>query len=122
MPGTRVRPLAGSSINLVPGIHAFFSLSKTWMAGTGPAMTARGKIDDRQRLRPAHGALQSLAEREPLRRRRPALGGGAAAGARRLLRLDPQNAEPSALGRPHLDEPLHRRAAAAGRHSGIGFA
>jgi hypothetical protein len=24
---------------LVPGIHVFLSQSKTWMAGTGPAMT-----------------------------------------------------------------------------------
>jgi len=24
---------------LVPGIHGFFPFSKTWMAGSGPAMT-----------------------------------------------------------------------------------
>jgi hypothetical protein len=32
MPGTRVRPSAGPSVNLVPGIHAFL-FAKTWMAG-----------------------------------------------------------------------------------------
>jgi len=26
---------------LVPGIHAFLALSKSWMAGTSPAMTER---------------------------------------------------------------------------------
>ena len=36
--------------------------------------------------------------------------------ARRFLRLDPQDAEPSVVGRPHLDGPLHRSAEARGRH------
>src|SRR5436853_843003 len=39
MPGTRVRPPAGPSTSLVPGIHAFGEASKAWMAGTSPAMT-----------------------------------------------------------------------------------
>ena len=29
---------------LVPGIHAFLSGGKTWMAGTGPAMTLEGMV------------------------------------------------------------------------------
>ena len=52
------------------------------------------------RLCAAHGALQSLAEREPLRRRRRLVGRRAPARARRVLRLDPQDAEPPAVGRP----------------------
>src|SRR6266851_2027386 len=39
MPGTRVRPPAGPSVNLVPGIHVFRAATKTWLAGTSPAMT-----------------------------------------------------------------------------------
>ncbi len=40
MPGTRVRPLAGPSTSLVPGIHVFLCfVGKTWMAGSSPAMT-----------------------------------------------------------------------------------
>jgi hypothetical protein len=29
---------------LVPGIHAFLAESKTWMAGTSPAMTSRVSV------------------------------------------------------------------------------
>jgi hypothetical protein len=29
---------------LVPGIHAFLFVIKTWMAGTSPAMTAAGAL------------------------------------------------------------------------------
>ena len=39
MPRTRVRPPAGPSTGLVPGIHVLGLASKTWMAGTSPAMT-----------------------------------------------------------------------------------
>src|SRR5205085_9628928 len=62
------------------------------------------------------------AEPESLRRRRYARRRGAAARARRVLRLDPQDAEPPALGRPDLDEPFFRRAQAEGQHSGVGVA
>jgi hypothetical protein len=32
---------------LVPGIHVFLSESKTWMAGTSPAMTELGELPHR---------------------------------------------------------------------------
>ena len=39
-PGIAVRRTASLSLAYVPGIHVSFSVSKTWMAGTSPAMTA----------------------------------------------------------------------------------
>jgi hypothetical protein len=41
MAGTLVRPPAGPSVNLVPGIHDFLA-TKTWIAGTSLAMTPEG--------------------------------------------------------------------------------
>src|ERR1043165_6007879 len=82
-----------------------------------------GQAHDRSRLCAAHGALQSLAEPESVRGRGSIERWGAPARARRVLRLDPQDAEPSALGRSDLDEPVLRRGAeAAGRHPGVGLA
>src|SRR4029453_6782742 len=77
--------------------------------------------DDRCRLRTAHGALQSLAEREPLRRRRWPHRRGAPSRAWRLLRLYSQDDVPSSVGRPNLDEPFSRHAA-AGADGGSGRA
>ena len=48
MPGTRVRPSAGPSTSLVPGIHDLLTSPykrKTWMAGTSPAMTSATQIN-----------------------------------------------------------------------------
>src|SRR5215470_9441297 len=58
MPGTRVRPEAGPSTCLAPGIHALFPGKNTWVAGTQAcestpsferqcrAMTTRGFRDE----------------------------------------------------------------------------
>ena len=43
MPGTRVRPPAGPSVTLVPGIHVFLyfrEASRSWMAGDKPGRDA----------------------------------------------------------------------------------
>ena len=71
------------------------------------------------RLCAAHGALQSLAEREPLWRRRRTHRRGAPSRAWRLLRLDSQDDVSSPVGRPDLDEPL-LGCAAAGAAGGPG--
>src|SRR5262249_23255798 len=67
-------------------------------------------------------ALQSLAERKFVRRRRPAIRRGATARAWRFFRFGPQDAEPVLVGRPDLDEPLRRYAEAARRHCRIRLA
>ena len=44
------RELSSSVVmpGLVPGIHAFFVAAKTWMAGTGPAMTISIRLTQSQ--------------------------------------------------------------------------
>ena len=71
-----------------------------------------GKPHDRDRLCPAHGALQQLAERQPLFLLPTSLSDEARRQERwRFFRLDPRHAEPSALGRRDVDVALCRHAA-----------
>ncbi len=96
---------------LVPGIHAFFAAADV-DGRDSPAMTVGNVMIDRayvQRMarynRWQNENLYGVAD-TAVRRRAPQ-------GARRLVRLDPQDAQSYLVGRPKLDEPLHRLAAAA---------
>src|ERR1044072_8410267 len=124
---TRGRPGRRGAEGLYPpGKQSRLSRWDRWIPGLAPPARddhRDGHLHDRPGLCTAHGALQSLAKRQPLRSRRYAWRRRAAARVWRVLRLDPRHAEPPVMGRPLLDESLFIRGAkAAGQHPGLGRA